>query len=113
MTLRNEKMPKNCACPIASVVSTLGDRWSLIILRDVLLKKKKHYNEFLNAPERISTNILANRLRMLEEEHLLSSNIDPTNRRQKVYLPTQKARDLEPVLKALAEWGLKYGQAKI
>jgi len=113
MTQRNENMPKNCACPLADAVSRLGDRWSLIIIRDVLLNKKRHYNEFLHAKEGISTNILASRLRMLEQEGLLSSNIDPTNRRQKVYLPTQKARDLEPVLKALEEWGLKYPQTEV
>ncbi|MDC1249103.1 helix-turn-helix transcriptional regulator [Planktomarina sp.] len=90
------------------MVSTLGDRWSLIILRDILFNKKKHYNEFLNAPEKISTNILANRLKMMEKEKLLSSSIDQKNRRLKIYIPTQKARDLEPVLKAVEEWGQKY-----
>ena len=90
------------------MVSTLGDRWSLIILRDILFNKKKHYNEFLNAPEKISTNILANRLKMMEKEKLLSSSIDQKNRRLKIYVPTQKARDLEPVLKAVEEWGQKY-----
>ena len=90
------------------MVSTLGDRWSLIILRDILFNKKKHYNEFLNSPEKISTNILANRLKMMEKEKLLSSSIDQKNRRLKIYVPTQKARDLEPVLKAVAEWGQKY-----
>jgi len=90
------------------MVSTLGDRWSLIILRDILFNKKKHYNEFLNSPEKISTNILANRLKMMEKEKLLSSSIDQKNRRLKIYIPTQKARDLEPVLKAVEEWGQKY-----
>ncbi len=90
------------------MVSTLGDRWSLIILRDILFNKKKHYNEFLNSPEKISTNILANRLKMMEKEKLLSSSIDQKNRRLKIYVPTQKARDLEPVLKAVEEWGQKY-----
>ena len=101
-------MPKKCACPIANMVSTLGDRWSLIILRDILFNKKKHYNEFLNSPEKISTNVLANRLKMMEKEKLLSSSIDQKNRRLKIYIPTQKARDLEPVLKAVEEWGQKY-----
>jgi len=73
-----------------------------------LFNKKKHYNEFLNAPEKISTNILANRLKMMEKEKLLSSSIDQKNRRLKIYIPTQKARDLEPVLKAVEEWGQKY-----
>jgi len=73
-----------------------------------LFNKKKHYNEFLNSPEKISTNILANRLKMMEKEKLLSSSIDQKNRRLKIYIPTQKARDLEPVLKAVEEWGQKY-----
>ncbi len=98
----------NYACPIAGALSTLGDKWSLIILRDALSNEKKHFKEFLNSPEKISTNILANRLKMMEKENLLCSRIDIENRRLKTYLPTQKARDLEPVLKALAEWGSKY-----
>ena len=95
-------------CPIAKMVSSLGDKWSLIILRDILFSKKKHYGEFLDSPEKISTNILANRLKMMEKEKFLSSSIDQRNRRLKIYLPTQKARDLEPVLRAAAEWGQKY-----
>lgn len=101
-------MTKKCICPIAKMVGTLGDKWSLIILRDVLFNKKKHYGEFLDSPEKISTNILANRLKMMEKEKFLSSSIDQQNRRLKIYLPTQKAQDLEPVLKAAAEWGQKY-----
>ena len=101
-------MTKKCICPIAKMVSTLGDKWSLIILRDILFNKKKHYGEFLESPEKISTNILANRLKMMEKEKFLSSSIDQQNRRLKIYLPTQKARDLEPVLRAAAEWGQKY-----
>ena len=101
-------MTKKCICPIAKMVGTLGDKWSLIILRDVLFNKKKHYGEFLDSPEKISTNILANRLKMMEKEKLLSSSIDQKNRRLKIYVPTQTARDLEPVLKAVEEWGQKY-----
>ena len=101
-------MTKKCICPIAKMVGTLGDKWSLIILRDILFSKKKHYGEFLDSPEKISTNILANRLKMMEKEKFLSSSIDQRNRRLKIYLPTQKARDPEPVLRAAAEWGQKY-----
>ena len=102
------KMLVNYACSMASALTTLGDRWSLIILRDALFNEKKHFNEFLNSPEKISTNILAKRLKMMEKENLLCSTIDAKNRRLKTYLPTQKAYDLEPVLKAFAEWGSKY-----
>lgn len=85
-------MTKKCICPIAKMVGTLGDKWSLIILRDILFSKKKHYGEFLDSPEKISTNILANRLKMLEKEKLLSSSIDQQNRRLKyTYQPKRHA----------------------
>ena len=69
-------MHVNYACPIAGALTTLGDRWSVIILRDALFNEKKHFSEFLNFPRKISTNILANRLRMMEKENLLCSRID-------------------------------------
>ncbi|MGB0703910.1 MAG: winged helix-turn-helix transcriptional regulator [Paracoccaceae bacterium] len=98
---------KNC-CPIAQALGVLGDKWSLIVLRDVIFGKKRHFNDLLASPEKISTNILANRLKTLQEESLLCCCVDAENRRSKIYTPTEKAQDLVPVLVELYKWGEKY-----
>jgi len=98
---------KNC-CPIAQALSVLGDKWSLIVLRDVIFGKKQHFNDLLASPEKISTNILANRLKTLQEESLLCCCVDAENRRSKIYTPTEKAQDLVPILVELYKWGEKY-----
>ena len=98
----------DCNCPIASALAIFGDRWSLIILRDLLFHNKKHFHEFSESPEKISSNILTDRLRSLEADGLLQSIIDEENKRRKIYQPTQKAQDLAPILQALAVWGEKH-----
>jgi DNA-binding HxlR family transcriptional regulator len=98
---------KNC-CPIAQALGVLGDKWSLIVLRDVIFGKKRHFNDLLASPEKISTNILSNRLKALQDESLLCCSVDAENRRSKIYTPTEKAQDLVPVLVELYKWGEKY-----
>lgn len=95
-------------CPIAFALDLFGDKWSLLILRDLLFKGRKHYQEFLNAGEEISTNILANRLVKLEEFGLIKKEKDPENKRQYIYTPTPKAKDLIPMLGEMMVWSNKY-----
>jgi DNA-binding HxlR family transcriptional regulator len=95
-------------CPISLALEAFGDRWSLLILRDLLLRNRRHYQEFLNAEEQISTNILADRLSRLEELGVISKSTDPENRKQYLYAPTKKGLDLLPVLLELYRWSLKY-----
>jgi DNA-binding HxlR family transcriptional regulator len=95
-------------CPISLALEAFGDRWSLLILRDLLLRERKHYQEFLNAEEKISTNILANRLTHLEELGIISKSKDPDNKKQYIYAPTKKGLDLLPILLELYRWSLKY-----
>ena len=102
----------DCNCPIARSLAVFGDRWSLIILRDLLFHNKKHFHEFSNSPEKISSNILTDRLRNLEADGLLESIVDDANKRRKIYLPTTKAQDLAPILQALATWGEKHSETK-
>jgi DNA-binding HxlR family transcriptional regulator len=83
-----------------------GDRWSLLILRDMVLRGKQRYGELLDSAEAISTNILADRLLRLEEAGLISRSVD--EQRQVLYAPTKKGRDLQPVLREIIRWGLKY-----
>ncbi|TCK19133.1 HxlR family transcriptional regulator [Thiogranum longum] len=95
-------------CPITFALDIFGDKWSLIILRDILFKGKKYYGEFLNSPEKISTNILASRLSKLESEGLISKTQDSKNLSKFIYRLTCKGKDLLPLLLDMIEWSVKY-----
>lgn len=93
-------------CPIACTLDLIGDRWTLLVLRDLMLGKSR-YDEFLGSPEGISTNVLADRLKRMEAAGLVSKQPYGSHRRRMAYSLTEKGRSLGPVLHALAEWGLE------
>ena len=95
-------------CPVAFALDTFGDKWSLLILRDIFFKRKSSYGEFLAAPEKISTNILAARLAKLEESGIITKNNDPDHLSKYIYSPTKKGEDLLPLLLDMIEWSAKY-----
>jgi DNA-binding HxlR family transcriptional regulator len=95
-------------CPIAFALDIFGDKWSLLLLRDLLFKEKRHYSELLAAEEGISTNILSERLARLEAEGLISKSRDQTNQRQFIYSPTPKGLDLLPAILEISLWSAKY-----
>ncbi len=95
-------------CPISFALDIFGDKWSLLILRDLIFKDKSYYEDFLNAGENISTNILANRLKLLKKEGLIKSSKDSSNNRKIIYTPTDKALDLIPMILEIIEWSAKY-----
>ena len=99
---------RNTNCPILFALEAFGDKWSLLVMRDLLIRGRKHYKDFLNAGEGISTNILADRLEQLEHHGLIQKQLDETNRRRFIYSPTQKGLGLVPVLMELIEWSAKY-----
>jgi DNA-binding HxlR family transcriptional regulator len=103
------KAKMRSTCPICYSLDVFGDKWSLLIIRDLLLAKKRYYREFLSSPEGIATNILADRLKKLVDADLATRQDDPANRGQPMYSPTKKATALIPVLSAMAEWSLQYG----
>ncbi len=94
-------------CPIASALELLGDRWTLVVLRDHLTGKRT-YKEFLESPEAISTNILADRLRRLDEWGLVERRLYREKPERLAYELTQKGADLLPTLQALCRWGNRY-----
>ena len=102
-----EKGPRS-HCPVSLALDAIGDRWSLLILRDLILRGKQQYQEFLNSEEGISTNILADRLARLERQGLISKSSDPDDKRQFLYTPTEKGVDLLPIVFEMARWSLKY-----
>jgi len=82
----------------------LGDRWSLLIIRDMMLRGSRTYKEFLESYERIATNILADRLRKLIAYGIITTESDPSDGRKRIYLLTSKGIDLAPVMTEMVLW---------
>lgn len=97
-------------CPISFAMSMLGDRWSLLIIRDMMLFGKRRYSEFLASGEGISTNILADRLKQMQHLGLVQKFSDPANRKASVYLLTDKGLRLFPVLLEVIRWGQQHDE---
>ena len=96
-------------CPVNLSVELLGDRWSIVLLRDIMFGNQRTYGELLkNSPEGIATNILAARLRHLEAEGLLAVSADSGHAQKRIYSLTEKAIDLVPVMAALGAWGIRH-----
>lgn len=95
----------NSGCSIALTTDIIGDRWSLLVLRDMMFHGKKRYCEFLDSNEKIATNILSNRLAELAERGIIAKSRDPDNYRSNLFHLTQRGVGLAPVLFAMATWG--------
>ncbi len=95
-------------CPITYSLDIVGDRWTLLVLRDLIIVRKRHFREFLASDEGIASNILTSRLKLLECSGLLTRRPDPENARQVIYEPTKKGLDLLPAMLELARWGGTY-----
>jgi len=100
--------PRRSECPIAFSLDLLGDRWSLLVLRDVLFGQKKYFGDFLSSPEGIATNILANRLERLEKSGLLSKQRDARDRKRFEYRATARGLETLPILLELVLWGVTH-----
>jgi DNA-binding HxlR family transcriptional regulator len=99
---------RRSGCPLNASVEMLGDRWSLLILRDMMLRGYQTFNEFLHSDEKIATNILADRLRRLESYGIISTQRDPTDGRKMIYALTAKGIDLAPVLTEMVLWAARH-----
>lgn len=95
-------------CPVSSTLDLIGDKWSLIIIRDLMFLDKKTYGDFLNSEEKIATNILADRLAMLENAGLIKGKKDKAHKLKTNYSLTEKGLDLAPVLLEIVMWGVKH-----
>jgi len=98
------KGARRSGCPLNASVEMLGDRWSLLIIRDMMLRGASTYKEFLESHEGIATNVLADRLRRLEAYGIVTAKPDPADRRKVIYLLTAKGIDLAPVLTEMVLW---------
>lgn len=99
---------RRSCCPIACTLDLIGDRWTLLIIRDMMFFKKQRFEEFLESAEGISTNILANRLKLLEETGLVEKQPYSTHSRRMNYSLTEKGQSLRPLLKTMVVWGMKH-----
>ncbi|MCY7272991.1 MAG: helix-turn-helix transcriptional regulator [Phormidesmis sp. CAN_BIN44] len=99
--------PRRSPCPVSCTLDLVGDRWTLLIIRDMMFFEKQRFEEFLESPEGISTNILANRLKLLEELGLAEKQPYGNHSRRMNYQLTEKGKSLRPVVKAMMVWGLK------
>ena len=95
---------RRSGCPLNASVEILGDRWSLLIIRDMMLRGFRTYKEFLGSYEKIATNILADRLRNLEAHGIIMVERDASDGRKQIYRLTEKGIDLAPVLTEMVLW---------
>jgi DNA-binding HxlR family transcriptional regulator len=95
---------RRSGCPLNASVEMLGDRWSLLIIRDMMLRGSRTYKEFLECYEGIATNILADRLRKLVAHGIITTKPDPSDGRKVIHLLTPKGVDLAPVLTEMVLW---------
>jgi DNA-binding HxlR family transcriptional regulator len=94
-------------CPVACTLDVLGDKWSLLVVRDVV-RGKRRYAEFLDSPEGIPTNILADRLKRLTTLGVISSRRYSHHPPRLEYVLTSKGEELRPILRAMVDWGVRH-----
>lgn len=93
-----------CACPVTSAIDIVGDKWSLVIIKQMLLEGVRTFKDFLETDESIATNILSSRLKRLEEYGIISKDKLPYNKKTKIYTLTQRGLELTPVIVELILW---------
>lgn len=100
------RLLRRSRCPVACTLDLVGDRWTLLVIRDLFLGRQ-YFDEFLRSPEGIATNVLSARLARLIKEELASKQPDPNDKRRSTYHLTEKGRSLHEVLVPLVNWGLR------
>jgi len=103
-----DEKKRRSLCPVSFALDQIGDKWSLLVVRDLLLLGKKTYGEFLESGEGIATNVLANRLKCLETGGIIEKTRDPENKRRFLYSLTGKGFDLTPILLEMIRWSAHY-----
>ena len=108
MTGKQPSGKRRSRCPLNASVEMLGDRWSLLIIRDMMLLGYRSFKEFLNSYEGIASNILTVRLRRLQEYGIITSAADPSDGRKLIYSLTPKGLGLAPVLTEMVLWAAEF-----
>ncbi len=100
--------PRRSGCPVNISLEVFGDRWSLLIVRDLMVRGFTTFQDFVESGEGIATNILADRLRRLRKSGIVIGEADPADRRRIIYRLTPKGIDLAPVMLELLIWGAEH-----
>jgi DNA-binding HxlR family transcriptional regulator len=100
-------------CPLNFGIEIFGDKWTLLIIRDLMFFGKRYYNEFLTSAEGIATNVLADRLTMLEKEKIIKKEKDSTHRQKIIYSLTEKGIDLLPIIMNIGLWSEKHATIRL
>lgn len=95
-------------CPINLSLEVFGDKWSLIIIRDIMFEGKRYFRELLQSEEKIASNILTDRLAMLEREGIITKEDDPDHKQKVIYRLTARGIDLLPIIVEIGAWSLKH-----
>jgi DNA-binding HxlR family transcriptional regulator len=96
-------------CPINLTLEVVGDKWSLLIIRDMMFGNRRHFRELLTrSQEHIASNILADRLKRLTDQGIVSKADDPTHKQKAIYSLTEKGIEMLPILAQMSVWGRKY-----
>ncbi|HYR84284.1 MAG TPA: helix-turn-helix domain-containing protein [Terriglobia bacterium] len=98
---------RRSVCPVSCALDLIGDRWSLLVVRD-LMRGKRRFAEFLESPEGIPTNILADRLKRLVRHRIITSKRYSAHPPRLEYSLTAKGEDLRPIMRAMVEWGVRH-----
>jgi len=106
--VNDTKSTARSRCPISLALDVIGDRWSLLIVRDLMFAGKRYYRELMRSDEGISSNILAERLARLVDVGVLSRTDDPNHQQKAIYSLTPMGIDLLPIVAQLGIWGRKY-----
>jgi DNA-binding HxlR family transcriptional regulator len=107
---RSSKSERRSDCPLSIALEIFGDRWTLLILRDLMFKGLRTFKEFQESGEQIASNVLADRLRRLQEQGLVSGKRSSSDARVVTYRPTTKGLNLLPVLVEIVLWSARYEQ---
>jgi DNA-binding HxlR family transcriptional regulator len=106
--VKQKKIVQRSSCPISTALDIFGDKWSLLVIRDLMFKQKKTYGEFLKSEEKIATNILADKLMLLEAGGIISKEAHPESKAKVLYKLTAKGAELVPVMVEIILWSEKH-----
>jgi DNA-binding HxlR family transcriptional regulator len=104
--------PRRSLCPVSCTLDAVGDRWSLLVVRD-LMRGKRRYAEFLESSEGIPTNILADRLKRLQAAGIISGRRYSVHPPRLEYQLTAKGEDLRPMIRAMVDWGVRHAGGRV
>jgi DNA-binding HxlR family transcriptional regulator len=112
LVVKKKPPPRRSGCPISVALELLGDSWSLLVVRDLMFKGRRTFQEFLAAGEGVASNILSDRLSKLEAHGIVAKRQDADDARRFIYRLTEKGIDLAPLLVEVVVWAARHEQTE-